>query len=225
VTYLCPDFAGPAFAMLIDEARKEIPGIRPERTHADVVADMVAAWTTHHDTETASWEAAKRKREEEERAVAEAAARKARELDDDKRVKIPDPEDDAGPSDEAPLVAHPFATKRVVAREYVPLDYWLKVSMLRVQSVSRTRAHGGATEMDTELVAGYRITAPEAASDGKIRDDRDLSWPETEYCVAGFVKSLQDHLYEPWLVAGVSLMYARLAHESTSRVTTSWVIA
>jgi hypothetical protein len=146
---ICPDFVGPAFAMLIDKARKEVPSICPERAHADVVADMVAAWITHQDTKTASWEAAKRKREEEERAVAKAAAQKAREADDDKHIKITEPEDNAGPSDEAPLVVHPFATKRVIAREYVPLDYWSKVSMLHVQSVSRTRAHGGTTKLDT----------------------------------------------------------------------------
>jgi hypothetical protein len=213
----CPDFAGPVFAPLIEEARKEIPGVRPERTSAAVVAEMEHAWKTHHDTEVATWQEAKRKWDEEERRTADAAAQKAREADEEKRVKIPPPDEDAGPSDEAPLIVHPFASKRVAAREYVPLDYWSKPAMLRAQAQARTRAHGGATETDTELVAGYRITAPEAAADSKIRDDRDLSWPETEFGAAGFVKSLREHGYESWLVQGLTLMYARLAHETDFR--------
>jgi hypothetical protein len=159
-----PDFGGPAFARSVSALAA---ATAPPTAAADVIASMESEWDKAHEAEKVAWEAhralmdaAQAAADEADRlaaaaqaaadaeairstheAEAEAAAKKVREAAAKRKAAITFPEASAGaaPSDEAPLLLHPFAMKQLEEGKYVLLDYFSVEALERSAAAHQRR--------------------------------------------------------------------------------------
>jgi hypothetical protein len=233
-----PDFGGPAFARSVAALSA---ATTPPTAASDVIASMEAEWDQAHEAEKVAWEAhralmdtAQAAADEADRlaaaaqaaadaeairstheAEAEAAAKKVREAAAKRKAAITFPEAsaNAAPSDEAPLLLHPFAMKQLDEGKYVLLDYFSVEALERSAAAHQRRVFEAtaAGELELGVGTGVKISTGASTPDPKIRPDAKLSWDQMQYCAYAMVEHMAELGYSRAFRDELLRMYTQLS--------------
>ncbi|KAF8216350.1 hypothetical protein K438DRAFT_1953303 [Mycena galopus ATCC 62051] len=175
---LCPDFAGPVF----QAARTAIVATAANKTNADVVSDLTAAWQTDWDAKKIAWDqqeiADKAVRDAATQAANDEATRKQAELDaeaaaekreaDKKKPKLND--------------FDTFALRKLERFEYIELWYFTREGCddAAASAANRTINEDAFALTKVDDVVGLRPASSFSAS-RKVVKDIDLTWDQLSF--------------------------------------------
>ncbi|KAF8141014.1 hypothetical protein K438DRAFT_1636460 [Mycena galopus ATCC 62051] len=189
---LCPDFAGPVF----QAARTAIVATAANKTNADVVSDLTAAWQTDWDAKKIAWDqqeiADKAVRDAATQAANDEATRKQAELDaeaaaekreaDKKKPKLNDFDSSRGISDAIAPRPSAFALRKLERFEYIELWYFTREGCddAAASAANRTINEDAFALTKVDDVVGLRPASSFSAS-RKVVKDIDLTWDQLSF--------------------------------------------